>query len=51
MHIFTDISSARAYNNIVRAIPGYPGRYPPIPYVALDWATLYVVEMLTVREK
>ena len=31
MRIFADISSARAYNNIVRAISGYPGRYPPIP--------------------
>ena len=48
MSIFADISSARAYNNIARAISGYPGRYP---YATLDWATLYVVEMLTVREK
>ena len=51
MRIFADISSARAYNNIARAISGYPGRYPPIPYATLDWATLYVMEMLTVREK
>ena len=28
MRIFADISSARVYNNIARAISGYPGRYP-----------------------